>query len=286
LELVAREGRPFIIVAENIEGQALAALIMNAIRGTMRVAAVKAPRYGEERRNILKDLAISVGSTFISREQNVKLREIELKHLGSANSIDITKNLTTIIDGDGDIDLIEERIEALKVELAQTENIHECEKIQERITRLASGIAIIRVGAATEVEMIEKKHRIEDALEAVKAAQEEGVVPGGGLALLRSVQGLSVEVSNDEQHFGVQVVTGAVQAPIRQIATNAGMSPDIAVGKIEAEEGSIGIDFSVGEVVDLFDAGVIDPLKVTKTALKNAVSVASTLLTADYAIIE
>ena len=286
LELVAREGRPFIIVAENIEGQALAALIMNAIRGTMRIAAVKAPRYGEERRSILKDLAISVGATFISREQNVKLREIELKHLGSASSIDITKNLTTIIDGDGDIDAIEERIEALKVELKQTENIHECEKIQERITRLASGIAIIRVGAPTEVEMIEKKHRIEDALESVKAAQEEGVVPGGGLALLRSVKDLEVEVENEEQHFGVQVVMGAAEAPIRQIADNAGFSPDIAIGKVENETGSIGMNFATGEVVDLFEAGVIDPLKVTRTALKNAVSVASTLLTADYAIIE
>ena len=183
------EARPFVIVAEEIEGQALAALIMNAMRGTMKIAAVKAPRYGEERRNILKDLAISVGATFVSRESGIKLQDVKLENLGIAKSVEISKGETTIMGGKGTVNEIEERIETLaKQRLSDTESIHECERIQERITRLASGIAIIRVGASTEVEMIEKKHRIEDALEAVRSAQEEGIVPGGGVPLIRAME--------------------------------------------------------------------------------------------------
>ena len=184
MELVAREGKPFVLVAENIEGQALAALIMNAVRGTMKVAAVKAPRYGEERREILKDLAVSTGATFVTTELGHDFSKVKLTDFGTAKKINIARNITTIVDGQGDGQQIQERIETLKETIKETESLQECEKYQERITRLASGIAIIQVGASTEIEMIEKKHRLEDALEAVRSAREEGLVSGGGVALL------------------------------------------------------------------------------------------------------
>jgi chaperonin GroEL len=286
LEVVARESRPFIIISEEIEGQALAALIMNAMRGTMKIAAVKAPRYGEERRNVLKDLAISVGATLISRESGVKLNEAKLEHLGLAKSIEITKNDTTIMGGKGTLNEIEERITALKAELENTESMHECERIQERITRLASGIAIIRVGASTEVEMIEKKHRIEDALEAVRSAREEGIVPGGGVALIRAAEQTKFEVDNEDQAIGVEIVRKAVYGPLRQMAKNAGESPDIIQTVVDNLEKNQGFDFRSRTTCDLFENGIIDPAKVTRCALQNAVSAAGTLITTNYAIIK
>ena len=286
LEVVARENRPFIIVCENIEGQALAAIIMNAIRGTMKLAAVKAPRYGEERRGILKDLATSVGATFVSRESNMELADAKLINLGTAKTVDITKGLTTVIGGAGDISEVEQRIESLKIELEQTEALYECERIQERITRLASGVAIIRVGGATEVEMIEKKHRVEDALEAVRSAQQEGIVPGGGVALVRSATNLNLEFDNDDQKTGFNIVCEAVKHPIRQMAHNAGESPDLVLYEVLSLHGDDGRDFKTGKLVNMFDAGIVDPAKVTRVALQNAVSAASTLLTTNYAIVE
>ena len=286
LEVVAREARPFVIVAEEIEGQALAALIMNAMRGTMKIAAVKAPRYGEERRGILKDLAISVGANFISRESGLKLNDVQLAHLGIAKSIEITKNETTIMGGKGNTSDIEERIETLRTTLEQTESIHECERIQERITRLASGIAIIRVGASTEVEMIEKKHRIEDALEAVRSAQEEGIVPGGGVPLIRAAEIAEFEVDNEDQALGVEIVRKAIFAPLRQMAENAGESPDIIQTIVGSLEGSSGYDFRNRTTCDLLEVGVIDPAKVSRCALQNAVSAAGTLITTNHAIIQ
>ena len=286
LEVVARESRPFVIVAEEIEGQALAALIMNAMRGTMKIAAVKAPRYGEERRGILKDLATSVGALFVSRESGVKLRDVKLQHLGIARSIEITKGETTIMGGKGKTSEIEERIEDLKTMLENTESIHDCERIQERITRLASGIAIIRVGASTEVEMIEKKHRIEDALEAVRSAQEEGIVPGGGVPLIRAAEITKFEVDNEDQALGVEIVRKAIFAPIRQMAENAGESPDIIQTIVGGLEGSGGYDFRNRITCDLLETGVIDPVKVTRCALQNAVSAAGTLITTNHAIIQ
>ena len=286
LEVVAREARPFVIVAENIEGQALAALIMNALRGTLKVAAVKAPRYGEERRNILKDLAASVGATFVSRESGVKMKDVKLEHLGSAKKVDITKRVTTIVDGQGDLDVIEERIETLKTEVTQTEDIHECERIQERITRLASGVAIIHVGGSTEVEMIEKKHRVEDALEAVRSAQQEGIVAGGGVALIRAASNLDVEVDTEEQGLGVEIIKRAVFAPVRQMAKNAGESPDLIVSQVMSAENNEGWNFATGGMDDLLASGVVDPAKVTRTALQNAASVASTLITTNFGVIE
>ena len=286
LEIVAREGRPFIIVAENVEGQALAALIMNAARGTMKVAAIKAPRYGEERRAMLHDLALSTGATYVSRVSGMKLKDVKLENLGSATKIESYKRRTTIAGGKGDWEQIEERIETYKEELEQTESIHECERIQERITKLASGIAIIRVGAATEIEMIEKKHRIEDALEAVKSAQMEGIVPGGGTALLRAVQGLTVDVENEDQRLGVEIIKRAVEDPIRQMAKNAGTSPDIVVSSVEQEDFGYGWDFANNVLTNLLEDGIIDPVKVTRCALQNAASVATALITSNHAIIQ
>tara|TARA_R110001606_G_scaffold374793_2_gene532783 strand:+ start:151 stop:1719 length:1569 start_codon:yes stop_codon:yes gene_type:complete len=286
LELVSRENRPLLIVAENVEGQALAALIMNALRGTMRVAAIKAPLYGEERRSTLKDLATSIGATMVNRTSGVTLGDVKLEHLGVVSTVDITKNTTTFIGGKGDVEDVERRIENLKVELEQTENMHEAQRIQDRITRLASGVAIIRAGGLTEVEMIEKKHRIEDALEAVRSAQQEGIVPGGGVTLLRASRGIHVDVANDDQGLGVKIILEAVKDPVKQMANNAGLSPDVIIEKVLAEKGSMGMNFYSGEIVDLFEEGVIDPAKVTRTALQNAVSVASTLITTNYAIIE
>ena len=286
LEVVAREARPLLIVAENIEGQALAALIMNAVRGTMRVVAVKAPRYGQERRNILSDLATSVGATFVSRDSGLRLKDAKLENLGRAKSIEIYKNATTIVDGAGDIDETDKRIETLKAELEQTDSLSECERIQERITRLASGVGIIRVGGSTEVEMVEKKHRIEDALEAVMSAKSEGIVPGGGTALLQAAKNLEVDCDNDDQELGVKILLDVVRAPMKQMALNAGESPDLIVNTVESSEPNFGWNFATGELVDMLATGIIDPVKVTRVALQNAVSASSTLLTTNYAIIQ
>lgn len=286
LEIISREGRPFVIVAEDIEGQALAALIMNAVRGTLKVAAIKAPYYGRERRNILKDLAVSVGATYVTIESELKLKDVELQHLGVAKKIEILKNTTTIVDGKGDLEGVEKQIELLKNELEQTESLYECERIQERITRLASGIAIIRVGAATEIEMIEKKHRIEDALGAVKSAQEEGIVAGGGVAILRASKGLKIKTNNDDQQLGVNIVLEAVKEPIRQMARNAGDSPDLILAKVLRMRPENGWDFSTGKAVNMLNAGIVDPAKVVRCALQNAASTISILITTDHAIVE
>jgi len=286
LELTARESRPLVVIANEIEGQALAALIMNTKRGSLKVAAVKAPRYGEERRKILRDLCLSTGATFITREDGVQLKEIRLPHFGQAKKINIHKGLTTIVGGYGDHKKVDEQIETLKVEIQQTDNLKECERIQERITRLASGIGVIRVGAPTEVEMIEKKHRIEDALEAVRSAQEQGIVSGGGSALLHASVGIEVPTNNQEQELGVRVVLEAMKAPLTQMCVNAGESPDIIVSTVCDSQTNQAYDFMERDVVDAIETGLIDPVKVTTSALANAVSVASTLITTNYAIVK
>ena len=282
LEIVAREGRPLVIVAPEIEGQALAALIMNTVRGTMKVAAVKAPKYGEERRNIMKDLCLSTGASYTTKSSGLKLKEVKLSDLGQAKKVDITKFITTIVGGKGGPGDVEERIETLKVELAQTESIPECERIQERITRLASGVAIIRVGAATEVEMIEKRHRIEDALEAVKAARDEGIVPGGGVALIRSAP----KKKKSHTYISSDIVWDAVCEPLRQMAVNSGDSPDVVLETVRKAKDNSGWDFTTGKIVDMIEQGVVDPAKVTRCALQNAASVAGALITSGYAIVE
>lgn len=285
LELTARENRPLILVANDVENQALAALIMNTVRGSLKVAAVKAPRYGEERRNIMKDLSTSVGSTYITRETGLQLKDVQLKHFGQSKKVSIDKGWTTIIGGKGDQNAIDKQIETIKAEIKNTESLKECERLQERITRLASGVAVIRVGSATEVEMIEKKHRIDDALEAVKSAQMEGIVSGGGSALIHAIKGLKVETTNEEQAIGVKIVFDAIESPLRQMALNAGLSPDLIVNKVISSKEGFGYDFMSNDVKELSNCGIVDPVKVTRCALEAAVSVASTLLTTSYAIV-
>ena len=284
LELASRESKPLLIVAEQVEGQALAALIMNTVRGTMRVAAVKAPEYGNERINIMKDLCIATGATFFNRASGRLLEEAKLSDFGLCKKVEVVKNFTTIMGGTADHEQIEKRIESLKSEIKQTENMDECRTIQKRVTRLASGVAVIKVGGATEVEMIEKKHRIEDALEAVKSAQEEGVVPGGGTTLLKCAD-FVVDCEDEDQKIGVEIVRKSLQAPIRQMAINAGESPDLIVDRVTNAE-DMGWDFKKARLTMMLESGIIDPTKVTRVALQNSISAASTLVTTSNAIIE
>lgn len=288
LEVVAREGKPFVIVAENVEGQALAALILNTLKGTMKIGVIKAPKYGEERKEILKDLAISIGATFVSLENGMLLKETKRHHLGFVKNIESLKNWSIFVDGKGDFKEVEKKIEILKNQIDQTNDIAECEKIQERITRLASGIAIIKVGGTTEVDMIERKHRIEDALEAVKSAQQEGILPGGGIGLLRCTSNLEVHVENDDQKFGVEIIKNACIEPIRKLSDNGSEKSDIIIHHLSENNTdlNIGYNFATSKYVDMYAEGIVDPAKVTRCALQNAVSAASTLLTTSYAIID
>jgi len=287
LEIAARDGRAFIIIAEDISGQALAAMIMNSMKGTMKVSGIKSPRYGEERRNILLDLAISTGATFISRESGIQLREIKLEHFGAAQAIEADKRSTIIVGGNQDDEVVEKRIDVLKNELILESNLSVCEQIQERITRLASAIAVIKVGGATEIEMMEKKHRVEDALEAVHSAQQEGIIPGGSAALLRVSKKITVVTETDEQQIGVEIIKQAIKEPFRKMVSNAGISPDIYLEKIENHTNpDSGLDVTSGEIVNMFTYGIIDPFKVIRCALQNAASAASTLLTTDVGIVE
>lgn len=286
LEQVAREGKPLVIVATEVEGQALAALIMNTVRGTMKVAAVKISRYGAERRNIMSDLCLATGASYITKNAGLKLQDVKLEHLGNCSKIEISKHNTTIVDGARNHEQVEERLETLKAEFEQAKTFPECERIQERITRLAAGVAIIKVGAATQVEMIEKKHRVEDALEAVKAAQLDGIVPGGGVAFLRVLKDLEVNVDNQDQAIGAQCVADAIREPVRQMAKNAGLSPDIIESVVQNLEGNQGFDFGKETECDMIEAGIIDPVKVTKVALQNAASAAGTLIMTGYSILE
>ena len=286
LEQVARENKPLVIIATEVEGQALAALIMNSVRGTMKVSAVKISRYGVERRNIMGDLCLATGARYIAKGSELSLQDIKLEHLGVCSRIEITKHATTVVGGQRNHEKVDDKIAALKAELEQTDSLGECERIQERITRLASGVAVIRVGASTQVEMIEKKHRIEDALEAVRAAQLEGIVVGGGIALLRTLKDLEVKVENQEQAIGAQCVADAAREPIRQMAKNAGLSPDIIENVVQNLEGNQGFDFGQERECDMIEAGIIDPVRVTKIALQNAASAAGTLIMTGYSVLE
>tara|TARA_Y100000592_G_scaffold76739_1_gene120166 strand:- start:2455 stop:4035 length:1581 start_codon:yes stop_codon:yes gene_type:complete len=289
LEMAAREGRPLIFVAEEIEGQALAAMIMNAMRGTLKIAAIKAPHYGEERRDLLEDLALSTGANFITRESGTKLNEVTLADLGSAKSIECSKYFTTIVGGECDFETVETKIESLKTQIEETESIDECERIQGRVVRLSSGVAVIRVGGSTEVEMTERKHRIEDALEAVKSALDEGILPGGGASLLRASSSLVITADSADQALGASVIQVACREPLRQMAVNSGhSSADIIISKIleKGHDTDYGWDFKRHELSELFDAGIVDPVKVTRTALQNAASCAGTLITTNYGIIQ
>ena len=285
LEIAAREGRPFIIIADEIEGQALAALIMNTIRGSMKVAAVKAPSYGEDRRGIISDLATATGAKFFQQSLGHKVTEVSLTDFGQAASIEIAKNRTTVVDGEGDYELVENRIEEIKNEINDTDDLHAAQRLQDRITRLSSGVAIIRVGANSEVELIEKKHRIEDALEAVNSAQQEGIVLGGGMTLLRISEAMDIDFDNQEQAVSLGIFKKALQSPFNTMAHNAGHNPEVlrlTMGECQDMEG---YNFLTGNKENLFHSGVIDPAKVTRCALKNAVSVAGTLLLTNHSIV-
>jgi len=289
LEMVARDGRPLLIVAEEIEGQLLAALIINRMRNNMKITAVKAARYGEERRSILEDLSIVTGATFISKNSGIRLRDVKLKHLGSASRMEVTKYHTTIADGTTDYDLLNERIEMLRTQVEETENLAEAQRLQDRITRLSSAIAVIRVGGATEIEVTEKKHRVEDALEAVKSAQEGGVVPGGGTALLKAATTISLEEPKTPDELrGSQTLLEACFAPITQILKNADISSDIVVNSLAYDDHDKNVGFNVRteKFEDLIESGVIDPAKTVKCALQNAASAAGTLLTTNCAVLK
>jgi chaperonin GroEL len=287
LEVVARDGRPFVVIAEEIEGQLLAALIINRMRNNMKIAAIKAHDYGEARRNTLQDIATVCGATFISKDSGIRLKDVKLKDLGSAKRVEIGKKITTLTDGTTDYDALEDRLARLKTELADTDDMHEAERIQERITRLRSGVAIIRVGGATEIEVTEKKHRIEDALEAVKSAQEEGVVPGGGTALLKATQNIEISPANEDQLRGAQALIEACFAPITQILNNAEISSDIVVNSLthDNHDKNVGFNVRTEKFEDLIESGVIDPAKTVKCALQNAASAAGTLLTTNCAVL-
>lgn len=281
LELVAKTKRPFIIVSDSIENQALAMLLMNTIRGSLKVAAIKPPRYGEERKDILKDLAISTGATLITRDEGLELSDIKLNQLGQAKRVEALKNTTTIVGGHTDEEALEKRLASLNAELKQTNELPECEKIQERITRLSSGVAIVYVGGATEVEMVERKYRIEDALEAVKSAQSEGVVVGGGIALIAASDNLSPNKP------GFQLIKDACREPMRRIFENAGKSFELLLNLIESNDDIIGFDVAADKFIEEDDSLVIiDPAKVTRCALENAASVACALIMTQDSIIE
>ena len=290
LQVASREGRALIVVAEDVQDQALAALIMNAVRGTMKVAAIRAPGYGEERRACLEDLATSVGATVLGPAGKQSLTKADISHLGTVKVCEAKKAWATFVGGAGDPDVIEERIEQLKTEIEQTESIKECEAIQRRVNRLASGVAIIKIGGTTEIEMMEAFHRAEDALQAVRSGQDEGTVAGGGTALVQAARRVTdsdtLETDNADQALGARIVLSAVSAPLRKMASNAGLSVDLTEKTVRESETGSGYNFATGEVADLYQAGVIDPLKVTKTALINAVSAAGTLITTSHGIVE